>query len=290
VGSFLAGVLVASAVAGLVLGIRASIPEVDPALRKAWVPVVARDPEVLICLATGLHLEISPSLATVPEVTPKYPAPQEMYALFSRYHSLPEGTRLEMRPVQDVVTMSKVQGLALVLGVLHNLGSHYRILSENESPLTNMCGRNVVLFGSPWNSRAASTLLEHTLWTMSRDEERPQMGLFGRGPQAGKKFVPRRGPSDEYQEAFGLLSVLANDQSEDGRHTLVLFSGLTSAGINGAAAFFTSGPDLKNLGERFKREGLATWPRSYQVVIRCRVTDDAQLLSYAYETHQVIAR
>ena len=153
-----------------------------------------------------------------------------------------------------------------------------------------MRGRNVVLFGSPGNSRATSAVLEHTPWTMSLNEERPQMGLFGRGPQAGKKFGPRRGPRNEYQEVFGLLSVLPNDHATDGGHTLALFSGWTSAGINGAAAFFTSGPNLKDLGERFKREGLVAWPRSYQVVVRCRVTDDTQLLSYAYETHQVMVK
>jgi hypothetical protein len=288
VGGFLAGIVVAAA--GLALGTKASTPEVDSAVREAWAPVVASDPEVLICLAPDPHLEVSPSLVTVPQDTRKYPAPREMYASFGRDHYLPKGVRLEMRPVQDAVTMSSVQGLALALGILRSLGSHYRILTENDSPLRNMRGRNVVLLGSPPNSHAASTLLAQTLWTMSQDEGGHQMALIGRGPQAGKKFVPRRGPRNEYQEVFGLLSVLENDQTTDGGHTLILFSGLTSAGINGAAAFLASGPDLKNLGERFKREGLATWPRSYQVVIRCRVTEDAQLLSYAYETHQVIAR
>ena len=286
VGGFLAGILIAAA-AGFVLGIGASRPEVDPAVRKAWAPLVAGNPEVLICMATGLYLQVSPFLAAIPESTPKYPAPKEMYALFSQQRYLPEDAKLEMQPVQRVVTMGDVQGLAQVLGVLHGLGSHYRIQPESNSPLAVMRGHNVVVLGSPWYSRAAFAILEHTPWTMALDEETHHIGMFGRGPQAGKKFLRSRLPHGG-QEVFGLLSVLPNDQAAGGGHTMAVFSGLTSAGVNAAAAFFTSGPNLKDLAERFRREGLTAWPRSFQVVIRCR--DDTQLLSYAYETHQVIEK
>jgi len=106
----------------------------------------------------------------------------------------------------------------------------------------------------------------------------------------GRKFLPRRGPRGEYQEVFGLVSVLPNHHSTDGDRTIVVFSGLTSAGTHGAAAFFTSGLDLTALADRFRRDGLKGWPRAFQVVVRCRSSDDAQLLSYAYETHDVLIR
>jgi hypothetical protein len=61
-------------------------------------------------------------------------------------------------------------------------------------------------------------------------------------------------------------------------------------GSHGAAAFFTSGTDLKSLEERFRGEGLRSWPKSYQVVVRCRASDDSQLLSYAYETHEILIK
>ena len=86
------------------------------------------------------------------------------------------------------------------------------------------------------------------------------------------------------------MTVLPNDTTSDGAHSIVVLSGLTSAGIHGAAAFFTSGTDLKNLGERFRRDGLNRWPKSYQVVVRCRTSDDSQLLSYTYETHEILIK
>jgi hypothetical protein len=104
------------------------------------------------------------------------------------------------------------------------------------------------------------------------------------------KFVPRRGPRGEFQEVFGLVSVLQNESSADGDRSIVVLSGLTSVGIYGGAAFFTSIRDLRALAERFRKDGLPGWPKAYQVVVRCRASDDAQLLSAAYETHDVLIK
>ena len=70
----------------------------------------------------------------------------------------------------------------------------------------------------------------------------------------------------------------------------MVFSGLTSAGTHGAATFFTSGTDLKDLEQRFRKDGINRWPKSYQVVVRCRASDDTQLLSYTYETHEILVQ
>jgi hypothetical protein len=86
------------------------------------------------------------------------------------------------------------------------------------------------------------------------------------------------------------VSVLQNESSADGDRSIVVFSGLTSVGIHGAAAFFTSGRDLRALSERFRKEGLRRWPRAFQVIVRCRASNDAQLLSSAYETHDVLIK
>ena len=86
------------------------------------------------------------------------------------------------------------------------------------------------------------------------------------------------------------MTVLPNETAPDGAHNIVVFSGITSAGTGGAATFFTSGADLKNLEERFHRDGLKRWPKSYQVVVRCRTSEDGQLLSSTYETHDMLIK
>jgi len=183
---FLAGLAAGGALAAGVL-LWHSRTGVDATLRRAWRPVAATDPEVLICMSTPLHLQVSPFIATVPEGRSKYPAPAELYPLFSRYRNLPKDARREMAPVQKAVSMGSGQGLARVLATLHRLGANYRILPETSSPLAAMRKRSVLVFGSPWYSRVSATLLERTPWTTALDADTGQIGIVGRGPQAGKK-------------------------------------------------------------------------------------------------------
>jgi hypothetical protein len=286
-GGFLAGCLVASLAALAVIS-RIQGPGVEPALKRAWAPMISRDAEILLCIGTPLHMLVTPYLGTVPEGTPWYPAPDALYPLFSRYRNLPRDARLQMQPVQKAVPIGSVESVAKVAGVLQALHAQFRILPETTSPLTAMRRRSAVLFASPWYSQSAAVLLEKTPWTTRWDEATRQVGIFGQGPREGKWFVPKLGPRGEYQEVFGLVTVLPNDADSDGTHSIVVLSGLTSAGTHAAATFFTSGTDLKNLAERFHKEGLKSWPKSYQVVVRCRTSDDSQLLSYTYETHAIL--
>ena len=262
----------------------------DPAVVAAWAPFLAKDSEVIVSVASPLHLLVTPYLGNVPENTPSYPAPSELYPLFSRYRSLPKGGKLEMLPVQKAVPLGTVESVTKVLSTLQLLHAQTRMLPESSSPLSALRRRSVVLFGSPWYSQSAGVLLEKTAFTTKWDEESKQVGIFGQGRREGSRYVPGRGPHGEYQEVFGLVSVLPNDHSAEGDRSIVVFSGLTSVGTHGAATFFTSAGDLRKLQERFVKDGYATWPRSFQVVVRCRASSDAQLLSYSYETHEVLAR
>ena len=288
-GAFFCGVAVMGA-AAFVVHTRGGPTAPGPDLREAWGPVALKDQEVLICLAAPLHYLVSPYAERVPDERQRVAVPDEAYALFSRYRSLTKGEKLQLEPVQKAMTMGNVQGLARVLGVLGNFGAQYRLLPETNSPLPAMRRKSVVLFGSPWYSRAAATLLEKTPWTLARDGPSKEIGLIGTGTQAGRVFLPSRGTRGEYLEVFGLVTVLPSDPSADDGHTIVVFSGLTSAGTHGAAAFFTSEKDLGSLGARFRQEGLRSWPRSYQVVVRCRTSEDAQLLTYSYQTHVVLEK
>jgi hypothetical protein len=71
--------------------------------------MVSGDAEILLCIGAPLHLQVTPYLGTVPENTPRYPAPEELYSLFSRYRYLPKDARLEMQPVQKAVNMGVVE-------------------------------------------------------------------------------------------------------------------------------------------------------------------------------------
>jgi hypothetical protein len=286
---FAVGVAVTSIVAFL-LAWRGESRGPDAVLRQAWAPLIAKDAEVVICVGSPLHLQVTPYVQPAQQDRPVFPAPPELYPLFARFRELPKEAKLQMEPVQKAIPMGSVEGVAKVLTALETLHARTRILPETTSPLSALRGKSAVVFGSPWYSRSASALLEKTPWTIHLDEGVQEMALIGQGPRQGLKFVPRRGPRGEFQEVFGLVSVLQNESSADGDRSIVVISGLTSAGIYGAAAFFTSIRDLQALAERFHKDGLPGWPRAFQVVVRCRASDDAQLLSYTYETHDVLTR
>jgi hypothetical protein len=288
-GGFLAGcVLVSLAALAVVLKIERS--GMEPAARQAWSPLITRDPEIVICLGTALHLLVTPFRDAMEQDILRYPAPAELYDLFSRYRDLPKGAQLAMEPAQTSVLLGNVEALAKILATLHGLHAQVRILPETSAPLVALRSRNVVLVASPWYSRSAAMLLEKTPWTTRWDPASRQVALCGQGFDREKWLLPRRGPRGEYQEVFGLVTVLPNDSTPDGPHTIMVFSGITAAGIQGATEFFTSGEGLRNLAERFRKQGLTGWPKAYQVVVRCRSSADWQLLSYAYESHAIISK
>jgi len=288
-GGFLAGCALVSLVALAVI-MRVREPGIDAALRQAWSPLITKDAEVVVCLSTPLHLLVTPHTGALSQDTPQYPAPAELYGLFSRYRDLPKDANLAMEPTQESVLLGNVESVVKVVGTLQALRARFSILPEASAPLVALRKRNAVLIGSPWYSRSTSVLLEKTPWTTRWDQASHQIALFGQGFDPRKWLLPRRGPRGEYEEVFGLVTVLPNDSTPDGPRSIVVFSGMTSAGIQGAATFFTSPADLRNLQERFRRQGLTAWPKAYQVVVRCRSSEDWQLLSYAYESYAVISK
>jgi hypothetical protein len=289
VTGFLAGVLI-SAILGGAVAYWVSRSSIDPAIRRSWAPVIQSDDDVLVAVGTLLYLQVTPYLKFTAIGTPSYPAPPEAYELFSRFRPLPDGAELRMMPVQKAVNLGNVEAISKLLTVLGRFGTNYQILSETNAPLKALRGRNAFLLGSPWYSRSATTLLEQTPWGIQLDAQSGQVALVGRGALAGKKLLPAFDKKRNYREVYGLLSVLANDEEPHGNHTIVVCSGLTSAGLHGAAAFFASPSSMKMLEDRFRAEGLRGWPRAYQVVVRCRATEDTQLLSFRYESDAVIAK
>ena len=287
------GALLASCVAAAIWWISPggeTLVKADPVIRQAWASLRSPEADLQISMAAPLHLLVSPYMNTTPGNLPKFPAPQELYNLFSRYRPLPTDAKLEMQPVQKALALGDVQALAQILATLSSLGIHSHILPETNSPLPALRTRSGFLVGSPWYSRAASVLLEKTPWTIQLDPESREISIIGQGATDGKKYVPIRGPRGEYQEVFGLLTVLAGEPGGSGPRTLVVVSGLTSVGAHGAASFFSSARDMRQLRDRFEREGVKGFPPSYQVIVRCRASEDSQLLTFAYETHRALGR
>jgi hypothetical protein len=258
----------------------------DPVIVKAWGPLARPNADVLLCVATVLHLVVRPYMAVVAEGFPKYPAPPELYAFFRQHRPLPEGTELSMHPVDNSVQMGQLTSVVALANTLHDGGVRYQVLPERAARITVMRGRNVILVGEPQNSEAAALYLDKMPITVEYDPAVQDVVVRDRRqPGHPRAFVPKRGPDKRYTEVFGLITVTPTPEAT-GDQRSVIISGLTSVGEQGAAEFFSSVKALSSLLERFRGEGRSGFPSGYQVVLRCN-SRDTLLISTEYETHVV---
>lgn len=262
---------------------------VDPAIAEAWGPLARRDANVLVCVGTVLHLVVRPYMSAVAEGLPKYSAPQELYPLYRQHRPLPADTPLDMHPVDNSVQLGHMGAVVMLAGTFQTLGASYQILPERSAPVTVMRDRNVIIIGDPQNSSAAAKMLEETPFTIDYDAQLQDVVIRDRRPSSARKtYAPKRGPDNRYTDAYGLVTVTPTAGAKRGQRTVTI-SGLTSVGSHGAAEFFTSAAELRAMRERFKSEGLAGFPGSYQVVVKCK-SSDTLLISAEYETHATIQK
>jgi hypothetical protein len=284
----LAGALALSlaAAAWLVLSVTGK-PRVDPVVREAWAPLGASGGPVLISLGTNLHLVVRPYMTVVAEGLPKYPAPPELYALFRQHRPLPDGVELSMHPVDNSVQVGHAQALAIASATLSLMGVPYQALPERSASAPAIRGRSAVLIADPQNSNTAEQELAKAPLTLDFDAAAQDVVVRERGGSA--KWIGKRGPDRRYTEVYGLISVLPGEGEVAGPHRIVVFSGMTSVGGHGAADFFSRPEGLRTLLQHLKTEGYTSFPRAYQVVVKC-TSNDTLLLATEYAGHRLIAK
>jgi hypothetical protein len=253
----------------------------SPIVAEAWGALARPDSNVLMCVATTLHLVVRPYMTVVAEGLPKYPAPPELYPLYTQHRPLPAGVELDMHPVDNSVQMGHMGAVITLTGVLQARGASFEVLPERSAPVTAMRGRNVILIGDPQNSSAAAGFLEKAAFTI--DYDAGAQDLVVRDRKHGRTFVPRRGPDKRYTDVYGLVTVLPTPGAKGDQRTVVL-SGITSVGTQGAAEFFASARELEALKKRFRAAGLVGFPSAYQVVVHCK-SQDTLLISEDYQAH-----
>lgn len=281
-------VAIVIAAASVVVAVRSAPRAVDPIIKEAWGPVGRPGAEVVVSLATTLHLIVRPYMTVVAEGLPKYPAPPELYPLFRQHRPLPEGIELSMHPVDNSVQVGHMASVVDVATTLRLLGVSYQVLPERSAPVAALRGRDVILIGDPQNSDTAAQKLEKTPLTLDFDSGVQDLVVRERGG-ARSVWVPKRGRDKRYTEVFGLITVLPGEGEIAGPHRIVVFSGITSVGTHGAAEFFSKAESLATLRERLRAGGSSGFPTAYQVVVRCR-SNDTLLLGSEYAAHRVIAK
>lgn len=284
-GALVVFILLAATLAAMLL--RGGSP-INPIVREAWSPLTSSGDKVLISIGTMLHLVVRPYMTVVAEGLPKYPAPPELYPLFRQHRPLDEGVELSMHPVDNSVQLGHAETTAIAATTLSLMGASYQILPERSAPAPALRGRSVVLIADPQNSNTAAQRLEHTPVTLVFDPALQDVVVRER-TGAQTVWAGKRGSDKRYTEVYGLITVLPGEGEAAGPHHVLILSGLTSVGAQGAAEFFSRPESLRVLRDRLAAEGYAGFPAAYQVVVRC-VSNDTLLLSTEYAAHRVIRK
>lgn len=285
--ALLAGILLgATATTAVVLALRqeAVPPLLDPILAEAWGPLSQPDANVLLCVATPLHLTVGPASHEA-YGSPTYPAPPEAYSLFRRHRPLAPGARLGLIFTDNVLGVGTMKGVISVVGALKTMGVSFEVLPERVAPISALRNRNAVLFGAPVDSDAISKTLENAPLTVDYEESVKEFVIRDR--EKGEFLAPRKDAYGDFVDVYGLITVMHNRDSDGGRLGTIVFAGITSTGTHGAAEFFSSPRTLRELRTRFSRQGIAGFPPAYQVVIRCTFSN-MLLLTSEYHSHRVL--
>jgi hypothetical protein len=284
-GALIAALVVIAVLAGMLWG---TAPRVNAIVKDAWKPVVASGERVTISVGTLLHLVVRPYMTVVAEGLPKYPAPQELYAFFRQHRPLEEGAELSMHPVDNSVQFGHAEAVTMAATTLAQMGAAYQILPERSAPPPALRGHNVILIADPQNSNEAAQLLQSTPVTLAFDPKEQDVVVHERGGSQ-TMWAGKRGQDKRYTEVYGLITVLPAGGEGTATHHVLIFSGMTSVGTQGAAEFFVRPESLRVLRQKLAADGYADFPSAYQVVVRC-TSNDTLLLSAEYAAHRVIAR
>ena len=142
-----------------------------------------------------------------------------------------------------------------------------------------------VLFGAPVDSEAVTREMADQPLTVDYEPSIREFVIRDRA--AGQFIAPKKLPNGDFTEVFGLITVKAGRDSDRRPTEGVVFSGITSVGIQGAAEYFSSPAAMAGLKNIFKKDGSAGFPASYQVVVKCTNTN-LLLLSADYYAHRIV--
>ena len=281
--------IAAAAILGLLAGYalnQSSSPRVPAVLRGAWGPLGDPGGELLISIATNLHLIVRPHI--LPQRF-RFPAPDSLREVYGPERPLDAETPLFMEPAQLSVPLAEMIATNTLCNMRVTFGGACQILPEAEAPVAALRGRNAVLIGSGTNSQTARILLRNLPWTVDYTPDGLIAILDQRKPAGHNTVFPAQPLGGFSGTQYGLLTVI-NSMGPGGKpKRLVVISGIGSASVQSAVEFWCSPQHMRELQDRFRAGGLKDFPWSYQLLVRCRTTG-IRPLSYEYAAHVVIRK
>jgi hypothetical protein len=286
-GLIVAGALVAAFAAGMwTRGLVAARP--DSVVSEAWGPLLQTDGNVLVSVASHNHMQVRARTREPAAAESAVEAPIQVNDWYRRYFPLRSDQKLYLMFVDTSTRFGDAIGASEVLQTISRFRGGSQILPQRVVTEAMFRNRNVVLIGMPENSPIVDRLLASGVFQVVFDEAIHKETIVGplRGPSAPKTYITDRN-ANGLIESHALITVLPGEGDSGSQHRMLILSGSHSSCTIGAAEFFSSATHLRDLRERFRREGYGGFPSAYQVVVGC-TADSVLPLSVRYEFHYVL--
>lgn len=198
------------------------------------------------------------------------------------HQRLPNPGRLVLHPSPNATLWGDVAGAASAARFLAFRGAPSELLPESSlKGEIALRGRPLVVFGRPEFSPAVARYLASAGgYTIGMNERLREFAIY-RSDGSGKAFVNTPTPNEVNH---GLVTVL-----QEGASRVFVFTGVTSDGSMAGLDYLINEDSVRQLHERLAREGHATWPSVFQVVVRT-VSSIGYSMGVSYETHLVLKR
>jgi hypothetical protein len=254
-------------------------------LREAWGPLADTHSDMLIAIATNLHMLVRPHISPRPNLMP---APEGLYPLFRQTRPLDSHTRLDMEPAQLSIPLAELSAVATLARTRAAFGGGYEILPESDAPVPAILGRDTIFMGTPINSNAATFILNQQPLTVYTRADGTFVILDRRKPAGeGELFTSQMNGDVSPSLYYALLTVISRTDSNGRPRRIVVATGTGAAAcIEAAIEFFCSELHMAGLKRRFADAGLNGFPPNYQVVIRCHA-QGVRLMSFEYLMHVI---
>jgi hypothetical protein len=287
-----AAAFVAAIALTLVISRRFPPDPIDPIVREAWGPVLQPGSDVLILLTAPPLLRPVPSQPGVP------PQPQASLvepAPFWAQQWL-EGLKFESRGGPFYLARSRgysvfsdLIGSMAVSSLIASAGGSYHAALEPAVQPMAIHETGLVVLGAPAYTQYPARILKATPYSFWFDPALNEEVLGIKGEPNAPLYRFKRNPqTTRYSTVYGLITVLPSQPGHPRPERTLLFSGFTgSPGPQGAIEYFRSPAALRDLRERFSRQGYKRFPAAYQVVVRCGV-DTENAINAVYETHRIM--
>jgi hypothetical protein len=167
---------------------------------------------------------------------------------------------------------------------LAGAGVPFQLLQENAIRPSVLRGHNVLVIGAPNYSSLTARVLAKAPFSIRNDPNSLNESITFT-PSDGK--TPGRSFSATGM-VYGLITIFPSAPTSESVTRTVIVSGIRGSGTQAAMEFFCSPLGLRSLKERFKKDGLASMPASYQVVVQGSLDQSGSLMNWRVAAYQTM--